>query len=60
MWGKLISVGGLKEMLDDMAMLLPALVVFDFHLESPNCNIILLEFLQLFIRSEFLKTEGKN
>lgn len=60
MWGKLISVGGLKEMLDDMAMLLPALVVFDFNLESPNCNIILLEFLQLFIRSEFLKTEGKN
>lgn len=47
-------------MLDDMAMLLPALVVFDFNLESPNCNIILLEFLQLFIRSEFLKTEGKN
>lgn len=29
-----------KEMLDDMAMLLPALVVFGFHLESLNCILI--------------------
>lgn len=47
-------------MLDDMAMLLPALVVFGAHLESPNCIVILLEFLHFFIRSEFLTTEGKN